>query len=199
MSILFLLMASVVVRTPKEEPAAVVSRAPPPRWWSGAFFTAAVLVLAVAASVWGIIVSVLLAQRSSSTTTSTPGAPPLPSPPAFFPGASVAIAVVGGGPAGAYSYWRLQSQQRADVHLYEQSDRLGGRTYSVPVNGACPEVVAELGGMRIRVGADKLVLRVVELLNITVGCGRPSGAIVCCREHRLCGPGRRCGGPRAAP
>lgn len=71
---------------------------------------------------------------------------------AFEPFASadfdVDIAVVGGGCAGAYSAWRLkQAFPKKKVALFEYSDRIGGRLYSVKLPGM-PNVTAEVGGMR---------------------------------------------------
>src|SRR5262245_64573951 len=58
------------------------------------------------------------------------------------------IAVVGGGVSGAYCAWRLQ-QDAADerVALFEYSDRIGGRLYTITLPGL-PHVKAEVGGMR---------------------------------------------------
>ncbi|MFL6862549.1 MAG: NAD(P)-binding protein, partial [Allosphingosinicella sp.] len=59
------------------------------------------------------------------------------------------IAIVGGGCAGTYSAWRLQPELGEDnsIGLFEYSDRIGGRLYSVAVPGI-PSMKAELGGMR---------------------------------------------------
>ena len=58
------------------------------------------------------------------------------------------IAVVGGGVSGAYSAWRLQqAKTEAHIGLFEYSDRIGGRLYTVTLPGL-PHVKAELGGMR---------------------------------------------------
>jgi lysine 2-monooxygenase len=58
------------------------------------------------------------------------------------------IAVVGGGVSGAYSAWRLQqAMTEAHIGLFEYSDRIGGRLYTVTLPGL-PHVKAEVGGMR---------------------------------------------------
>ena len=58
------------------------------------------------------------------------------------------IAVVGGGVSGAYSAWRLQqAKTEAHIGLFEHSDRIGGRLYTVTLPGL-PHVKAEVGGMR---------------------------------------------------
>lgn len=56
------------------------------------------------------------------------------------------FAIVGGGVAGAYCAYRLANTRR--VALFEASDRIGGRLWSVPLKiGAGP---AEIGGMYFR-------------------------------------------------
>src|SRR3984885_15286194 len=59
------------------------------------------------------------------------------------------IAVVGAGVSGAYSAWRLQQSLSAEakIALFEYSNRIGGRLYTVTMPGL-PHVKAEVGGMR---------------------------------------------------
>lgn len=59
------------------------------------------------------------------------------------------VAVVGGGVSGAYSAWRLQKEKgaKAKIALFEYSDRIGGRLYTITMPGL-PHVKAEVGGMR---------------------------------------------------
>ena len=73
----------------------------------------------------------------------------------------VDVAVVGGGVAGAYAAWRLLNsprlgeplkvlasrQRKLRVELFEYSDRIGGRLYSLQLPGV-PSLPVELGGMR---------------------------------------------------
>jgi monoamine oxidase len=75
----------------------------------------------------------------------------------------VDVAVVGGGVAGAYAAWRLlhsgrlpdllkevaahNPRKKLCVELFEYSDRIGGRLYSLQVPGV-PSLPIELGGMR---------------------------------------------------
>jgi len=48
----------------------------------------------------------------------------------------VDIAVVGAGISGAYSAWRLKERYpEKHVALFEYSNRVGGRLYSVPLPG----------------------------------------------------------------
>ena len=57
----------------------------------------------------------------------------------------VDVAIIGGGVAGCYSAYRLaRSGSFTDVQLFEMSDRIGGRLWSVPFDAGEP---AELGGM----------------------------------------------------
>lgn len=55
------------------------------------------------------------------------------------------VVIVGGGISGAYAAWRLaKSKKFKEVHLYEMSDRIGGRLLSVTMPDM-PHVYAELG------------------------------------------------------
>ncbi|WP_080962025.1 flavin monoamine oxidase family protein [Chromobacterium subtsugae] len=58
-------------------------------------------------------------------------------------------AIVGGGASGAYSAWRLQQAygEERKIALFEYSNRIGGRLYTVTMPGL-PNVKAEVGGMR---------------------------------------------------
>ena len=57
--------------------------------------------------------------------------------------------VVGSGVAGCYAAWRLSSADPSSrIGVFERSDRIGGRLWSVQPSGHA-EQVAELGGMRI--------------------------------------------------
>jgi lysine 2-monooxygenase len=58
-------------------------------------------------------------------------------------------AVIGGGCSGAYSAWRLQQAygKTEKIALFEYSNRIGGRLYTVTIPGL-PDVKAEVGGMR---------------------------------------------------
>src|SRR3954462_6769721 len=91
-------------------------------------------------------------------------------------------AVIGGGVAGAYTAWRLQGEKGADssIGLFEYSDRIGGRLYSVTVPGV-PSLKAELGGMRYIQESHKMVADLVEHLKLQtrdfhMGAPDPIGA-----------------------
>ena len=59
------------------------------------------------------------------------------------------IAIIGGGVSGVYSAWRLkQKHPNLKIEVFEGSDHIGGRLLSVKPPGI-PDMVAELGGMRI--------------------------------------------------
>ena len=77
------------------------------------------------------------------------------------------IAVVGGGVSGAYCAWRLQQEKgaRAKIALFEYSDRIGGRLYSVTMPGL-PHVKAEVGGMRYIPDEHLMVSGLVNHLKI---------------------------------
>src|ERR1700677_4518677 len=77
------------------------------------------------------------------------------------------IAVIGGGVSGAYSAWRLQTDQGATskIALFEYSDRIGGRLFTVTMPGL-PNVKAEVGGMRYIKDDHPVVTSVVEHLEI---------------------------------
>jgi lysine 2-monooxygenase len=76
------------------------------------------------------------------------------------------IVIVGGGVSGAYSAWRLQ-QAKAEAHigLFEYSDRIGGRLYTVTLPGL-PNVKAEVGGMRYIPSQHIMVKCLVDQLKL---------------------------------
>lgn len=77
------------------------------------------------------------------------------------------VAVVGGGVSGAYSAWRLQEAQGATskIALFEYSDRIGGRLYTITMPGL-PHVKAEVGGMRYIPDQHIMVASLVEHLQL---------------------------------
>jgi monoamine oxidase len=74
------------------------------------------------------------------------------------------VAIVGAGAAGTYLGWRL-IQARPDwrIAIFERSDRIGGRLWSVKVDGLAHPI--ELGGMRYMSG-HRLVQRIIDELGI---------------------------------
>lgn len=92
------------------------------------------------------------------------------------------IAIVGGGPSGTYSAWRLQ-QEKGDqerIGLFEYSNRIGGRLFTVQLPGM-PHVNAELGGMRYIEEDHIMVAQLINHLglakkNFPMGAPPPVGA-----------------------
>ncbi len=92
------------------------------------------------------------------------------------------VAVVGGGVAGAYAAWRLQEARGAgtSIGLFEYSDRIGGRLYTVTIPGL-PHVKAEVGGMRYIPDEHIMVASIVDHLGLPtkpfpMGAGGKVGA-----------------------
>ena len=76
------------------------------------------------------------------------------------------VAVVGGGVSGAYCAWRLQEgDAQARIALFEYSDRIGGRLYTVTLPGL-PHVKAEVGGMRYIPDQHVMVASLVDELKL---------------------------------
>ncbi|HEY1165842.1 MAG TPA: FAD-dependent oxidoreductase [Chitinophaga sp.] len=75
------------------------------------------------------------------------------------------IAIVGGGVSGVYSAWKLQQEFPGQkIVVFEGSDHIGGRLLSVkPPN--IPNMVAELGGMRILENNQFRIVALIKELN----------------------------------
>ena len=79
-------------------------------------------------------------------------------------GQELDVAIVGAGAAGTYLAYRLiQARPNWRIALFERSNRIGGRLWSVKVDGV--EKPIELGGMRYMTG-HRLVHSIVEELGI---------------------------------
>lgn len=77
----------------------------------------------------------------------------------------VDIAIVGGGVSGVYSAWKLkQKYPEKKIVVFEGSDHIGGRLLSVVPPGI-PNMVAELGGMRILENTQHLIVNLIKELN----------------------------------
>jgi monoamine oxidase len=75
------------------------------------------------------------------------------------------VAIIGGGVSGVYSAWRLlKDGKMKNVAVFEASERIGGRLLSVPAP-KIPNMVAELGGMRILPAVQPLVTNLIQTLN----------------------------------
>ena len=82
-----------------------------------------------------------------------------------MPSEKIDIAIVGGGVSGVYSAWRLQKANPArKIVVFEASDHIGGRLLSVRPPDI-PNMVAELGGMRILPKVQPLIQRLLDALN----------------------------------
>jgi len=78
---------------------------------------------------------------------------------------TIDIAIVGGGVSGVYSAWKLKQQYpNKKIVVFEGSDHIGGRLLSVTPPGI-PDMVAELGGMRILENAQPLIVKLIHDLN----------------------------------
>jgi monoamine oxidase len=78
---------------------------------------------------------------------------------------NIDIAIIGGGVSGVYSAWKLQ-QQYPDktITVFEFSDHIGGRLLSISPPDI-PDMVAELGGMRILENNQPLIVGLIAELN----------------------------------
>jgi monoamine oxidase len=75
------------------------------------------------------------------------------------------IAIVGGGVSGVYSAWKLkQKYPSKKIVVFEAWNHIGGRLLSV-VPPHIPDMVAELGGMRILENAQLLIVGLIKELN----------------------------------
>ncbi|KAH9505680.1 hypothetical protein Btru_055487 [Bulinus truncatus] len=74
------------------------------------------------------------------------------------------VAVVGAGPAGAYSAYRLRNENLT-VEVFEFSDRVGGRLYTSSLSNV-PDVPLELGGMRFIPKVHTRLARVIKELGL---------------------------------
>jgi monoamine oxidase len=75
------------------------------------------------------------------------------------------VAIVGGGVSGVYAAWRLLTEgKKKSVTVFEASDHIGGRLLSVPAP-KIPNMVAELGGMRILPAVQPRVTNLINALN----------------------------------
>jgi monoamine oxidase len=79
--------------------------------------------------------------------------------------APIDIAIAGGGVSGVYSAWRLKLADRSrNIVVFEADDHIGGRLLSV-IPHDIPNMVAELGGMRILPAVQPLITRLLASLN----------------------------------
>ena len=78
------------------------------------------------------------------------------------------VAVVGAGIAGVYTAWKLaENYPDWTIHIYEANNRVGGRTYSIPL----PKVTdfkADVGAMRFKKSLEPRLYRLGKELGLTI-------------------------------
>ena len=78
---------------------------------------------------------------------------------------TIDIAIVGGGVSGVYAAWRLKNADPSrNIVVFEGSNHIGGRLLSVKPPDI-PNMVAELGGMRILPAVQPLITALIKELN----------------------------------
>lgn len=65
------------------------------------------------------------------------------------------VVIIGAGVSGTYTGWRLVEGGKKDVHIFEGSDRIGGRIYTTRLPGM-DNVPVELGAMRFHPSHKRL-------------------------------------------
>ncbi len=77
------------------------------------------------------------------------------------------------GVIGTYTGWRLVENGKQDVHIFEGSDRIGGRLYTTYLPGM-PHVPVELGGVQF-FPSQKAIANLVNYLQLpTTSCASPN-------------------------
>lgn len=85
---------------------------------------------------------------------------------------TVDVAIVGAGVSGVYAAWRLKTEfPSKSVVVYEASERIGGRLLSVQPP-EIPDMVAELGGMRILPAVQPKIKKLLDVLNSKLAVDR---------------------------
>ena len=75
------------------------------------------------------------------------------------------IAIIGAGVSGVYSAWKLKQKfPEKKIVVFEGGDHVGGRLLSV-TPPHIPDMVAELGGMRILEETQPLIVALIKALN----------------------------------
>lgn len=78
---------------------------------------------------------------------------------------TIDVAIVGGGVSGVYSAWKIkQASPDQNIVVFEGDDHIGGRLLSVRPPDI-PNMVAELGGMRILPAVQPRISKLIETLN----------------------------------
>lgn len=117
------------------------------------------------------------------------------------PSSLMDIAIIGGGVSGAYTAYRLMKanpdespvlkrllelsgKQQLDVKLFELSDRIGGRLWSINMPGL-PNIPAEMGGMRFLESQQNVYGLCTNELNLEVSSFNFANNIQYLRRHRF--------------
>jgi monoamine oxidase len=88
----------------------------------------------------------------------------------IMPNDTVDIAIVGAGVSGVYTAWRLKEHDPTQkIVVYESSCHVGGRLLSLRPP-EIPNMVAELGGMRILPAVQPLIKSLIVKLNKKLPC-----------------------------
>ncbi|CAL1532857.1 unnamed protein product [Lymnaea stagnalis] len=100
----------------------------------------------------------------------------------------VDVAVIGAGPGGAYSAYKLRNTDQ-NVELFEYSDRVGGRLYTTFLRNI-PDLPLETGGMRFIAEVHSHVQQLVKELGLpqepfSDKHGDPAHAMYYLRDTRL--------------
>jgi Flavin containing amine oxidoreductase len=104
-------------------------------------------------------------------------------------GLELDVAIVGGGASGLYSGWRLLADRAVEkAHIFELSDRIAGRLYTVELPGM--NVPAEMGGMRY-LDQQEIVANLIEhrfkdmLTSVDFPMGDPATLFFYLRKQRF--------------
>ena len=80
---------------------------------------------------------------------------------------TIDVAVVGAGVSGVYSAYKLSQHTDLSIHVYETEDRVGGRTFSVPMPGIS-DFKADIGAMRFQKNSHKRLFSLAKELGLTI-------------------------------
>ena len=81
-------------------------------------------------------------------------------------GNSIDVAIVGAGVSGVYSAYIMSQNHDWNIHIYDTNDRVGGRTFSIPMPGIS-DFKADIGAMRFK-QKHKRLLALAEELELTI-------------------------------
>ncbi|MFN0065372.1 MAG: flavin monoamine oxidase family protein [Chlamydiales bacterium] len=78
---------------------------------------------------------------------------------------TVDVVIIGAGVSGTYLGWRLVENGRSSVQIFDATNRVGGRLYTIRLEGM-PTVPIELGGMQYR-SSDRRVASLLHYLGLS--------------------------------